>query len=539
MAVPTDPGNGNGWGFYGRREEFSRLCRLLSVKHYRTLAVLGGRGVGKTELIRRACDAVGELKPAVYVEVPVPASESHEDRMWAVGRVCRDLARQAEELGLGDALSEAERFPFDLLYFDRAFKGLLGAGAVVVLDEYQNGDKIGLTGSVKPVIDSFRYIGAPATAGKTVLAGSHQQEMIRILEDQRLPLYGRVDHYMRLGPLPAPAVLRMASEQGWLSRPKRFLTAYTVFGGNPRLWRRMSEENAEEPLPEPPDGDDDAWRMGFLEREISRMRGDPRERFDFRSLVTLDSDARKAAELVARHFRGVREEKVRGLFTGKNREDAEGRCISALNTLKWHLHMVEQTPSAKPYGPSKIRMKDTQTLFQLRVASLWPEAGVGGSAAGKAMGAMANAEGYALERLAGEWLVGFRTFSEMEIGMVRKGPDGKTVETDVVAVTHDKDGVVQELALCSCKRDPGRHDLKRTAGDFRRFVEYSEAHGMPVPVRPRWLLVSPERPAASGDFRAYGLKDMARKLKLEIRPWPGLPAPGPEIEFDDGPSPGL
>ena len=46
----------NGWGFYGRKKELADLSRWMSRPVFRAIGVIGGRGVGKTELIREAAE---------------------------------------------------------------------------------------------------------------------------------------------------------------------------------------------------------------------------------------------------------------------------------------------------------------------------------------------------------------------------------------------------------------------------------------------------------------------------------------------------
>ncbi|MCY3879014.1 MAG: hypothetical protein OXF74_07530 [Rhodobacteraceae bacterium] len=523
------------WGYYGRRTELQNLVRVLRYGKYNTVSVVGGRGVGKTELIRRACHAVRELKPTIYIEFPVPESQDLASVEDARIDVCKSLTRQAVNAGLGDALAEAEQNQPGRLYFKQAFEDLLGAGAVMVLDEFQNSALVRLMGCVTPVINNFRSLYGPDTSGKTILAGSHQQEMLRILGDPRAPLYGRTDFDIRLYPLPAEAVLQMASEQGWLSKPKRFLTAYTAFGGNPRLWRRMAEERNRNPLPEPPGGDDEAWQTAFLQREITRIKSDPREQFDYQSLVTLNSGTRKVVELVARHFRGVRMEEVRALFE----KDEQDRHDLALSILELHLHLIERTARVKPYGPPKIRMRDLPARFQLTVVPHRPiEDTAGKSDLSPAIAALQDAEAYALERLTGEWLRALPAHSNVAIGVNITGPDGGSVEIDAVAWP-DSSNENPRIALCSCKRNPGKHRPGKTAADFLRFAEYDLNQGIEFPEKPRWLMVSPEKPKEFSGFEAFGIRDMARSLGFEIRPWPAPADSRPEHDFDDTPSPGF
>lgn len=47
--------NGEGdWGFYGRKDELDTLERWMTGAGFRVYGVIGGRGVGKTTLIKQA-----------------------------------------------------------------------------------------------------------------------------------------------------------------------------------------------------------------------------------------------------------------------------------------------------------------------------------------------------------------------------------------------------------------------------------------------------------------------------------------------------
>ena len=63
--------NGEGdWGFYCRKDELDTLERWMTGAGFRVYGVMGGRGVGKTTLIKQAGRQLRGKKPFVYMELP-------------------------------------------------------------------------------------------------------------------------------------------------------------------------------------------------------------------------------------------------------------------------------------------------------------------------------------------------------------------------------------------------------------------------------------------------------------------------------------
>lgn len=539
------------WRFYGRREEIRELRAGADCQRYQMLAVLGGRGVGKTTLIEEALKSLKRQPPVVWTTLPpVRKEDGVIERLHLSRGCCLELADKAHEAGLESEIHTAAGQPAQgagtgYLY-GRTLGNLLRAGAVVVIDEFHNVEPLLLSGAVVAALESVRR--DQSVTGKLIVAGSHQQQMHALLHDSAGPFHGRPTGEIQLLPLAAPDLLEMAAEQGWLDKPRRLLAAYAVFGGVPLCWERLQREHEAGVLPEPDDGSEESWRRMFLAREVRRLRAAPAQRFDHRALVELSPDALALAKMAADspRARGWSEivEKFRALPSGPQAVTPRGRAAAALHMLERHLLIAEMTS-----GGDKVRITDHRALFELTVESGWPK-GKPKKGAAQLAGALARAaenEGRALERLAEEWLLALGGHTWVERNLEAKGKTGKVeVEIDVAAGGGGGAADEEFQVMASCKRARGKHDLEATRKSFERFLELnggSAAGGRPE--RIRRLLISPETPAAMAGFETWGLPDMAQELGFEVRPWPAAPAaderrgeaPALRRKREDGPEP--
>ena len=53
------------WGFYGRQREISQLRKRVDAGRFHMVAVIGGRGVGKTQLIKETLRSMDGWPPPV------------------------------------------------------------------------------------------------------------------------------------------------------------------------------------------------------------------------------------------------------------------------------------------------------------------------------------------------------------------------------------------------------------------------------------------------------------------------------------------
>ena len=530
-------GSAGGWRFYGRKNELHQLSDWISAKEFHTISVIGGRGVGKTELIRQAADSLPSRFPYVYLHLPeIIDKESGLERSDKLGRVCNSMAEQARRQGLSEAVPKTgvpSAVSAQMSFFETSLMKLLQNGAVVVLDEFQNAELLYLVDDVKLTIDMIRIDRDPQTTGKIVFAGSHQQKILGMFHDRGAPLYQRVDLPMRLHPLPAPSVLEMAADQGWLSRPHRLLTAYTAFGGSPQRWRQLAQMQERGTLPEPADGSDLSWRRDFVSHQLQSLLQDQSESIINTSYATLSKDARIIAELLGRHPGGVKWSNIVQLFSGT--EDDPAECARrGFHVLRRHLGIAESTSPAGPQSGQrerKVRLTEPAAMFELAVLPHWQDSDgeVIDGAPGAAMNALSTMEGYSLERFTREWLEWFPQLDWVKRSVVHKLNDGRQLEIDVVGETRRPDQPKRCLALCSCKRNPDQHNAAKTQREFELYRELREKEVDEWDDENiRWLLVSPEWPAdkpRNDRFKRMGFRGMAANLGLEPKPWP-LPVPG-------------
>ena len=539
------------WGFYGRQAELEELSSWMASPRFAPMAVIGGRGVGKSKLIEQAAESLHGRRPVVNLELPTVESTAtriqHEGKIW---NVCKDLAIEAREQGLSDALPSPESLHHVgqmISYFKYGCEALLRRKAIVVLDEFQHATNLTLVDGVKQIIDRANNRPGSGASGNLLVAGSHQQKILKVLRGPDESMFQRIDHCFRLSPLRAAGVLEMAADQGWLDRPNRLLTAYAALGGSPRLWRRMARDQARGLLPEPAGGSDEAWRLRFVARQAERFRSDQTESHFHSDYVDFSEDARIVAQQLSGHPEGVRWSQVVQTLDGSP-QDAEDRARRGFEILRSHLKIAESIPVRAPNGsPSrKVRLTEPAALFELTAARIM-ERNLDGrpeDAAKLLLAEIGNQEGFALERLAKEWLEAFpNMFGKARRSAEMTRPDGRSLEIDIVAEPSDYADGERWLALCSCKRSAGRHKLKRTREDFDLYLRLRAEQGEgPERSAVRRCLFSPSWPPdipRNDGFVRFGLTEMARLLEYEPRPWPSPPRLKPQPETSSGPSAGL
>jgi len=257
------------WGFYGREAELARLREDLQFdlprngRWFEAYLVQGRRGVGKSELVKRAGLLAGKDTPFVTVMIG-------EDDDAA--KCLETLQVRVDEAGHGELLVDMpESHPLksaDWRFAD-IVAHLIGKGAVVVIDEIQRGLKNGIVGKTATMLDDILGVGGTEPSGKLVLMGSHQQEILRLVGPKG-PFFQRLSPTAAPRPWKARTVLEMASEHGLLACPGRLLTLWTAYGGVPRYWRRFVR-NRKRLGDFREMSDEDAWRRRFISDEAALL----------------------------------------------------------------------------------------------------------------------------------------------------------------------------------------------------------------------------------------------------------------------------
>ena len=559
----------SGWRFYGRDSKLAELELSLELhedtRRFDAVRIIGRRGIGKTEFMLEAARRGTGDPPVLHVELPAP-------ELGDAAAACDILIDAAKSAGLTDvfdSLPERQSFHNDMIWFGRHLKELIAAGAIVVLDEFHHARPLGLVSDVKLVIDGFTRVAAPKVAGKLVMMGSHQQQLLRMFHSDQ-PLYGRAASTVRLPPWPAGTVLEMASEQGFLRHPARFLTLWSAFGGVPKHWHRFANSGKTAKLRNfalwP---DDSAWRKAFIDNECELLV-DPEERFDSSSFVELAPQPSEVLLWLASNCpRGATNQEL------QDRLDRSGdqAILDALRVLQRHLELVEPKGQFNVKGTGRWRIIDNRTLFQI---TAFPElfgtgetqlAEVDFDADGDCrLAAVAENEGLTLERLAAACFREMPDISWAGDGLWRQRRSPPFIDAnglklppladiDVMALRgkfRDPDTV---LVLAGCKRNANRHQPVRLDAQFSAFLEDlgNEDTAMRLRALPQErFLASPEftddqrLKARRAGFGCLGIRDLAHMLgidpgpepevRVEPRPAHVAPVPRQVPEPEDGPS---
>ena len=514
------------WRTYGRKKETEKLEHWCAGRpRFMAGAVLGRRGVGKTQLLEDVQARLRDRCPMVIFELPVRPDEAARREVGEALEQAIDAAVAAPDIAplLADFPPHQSKSDDQLVVqigrLMEMTRRCLLKGAIVGIDEFHNVRSIGLESPFKWLIDKAKRHNNGPWPGKLVVAGSHQQQLIDIIGNPGAPLFQRFRHKFHLRPLKAPALLEMATEHGWLADPRRFLTLCTVFGGIPRHWERFYDEEA--PLP-PPEAGFPAWRAAFLGQEIERIEDDLEERWDWKGWVEIEEVTRSILEtVVSRNFRGTRKsviaEACRPADVDRNRWPDE--LDYRLSILEAHLQLAAQVsrPDRAVFLPpdvQKVRIIDANMLFQLLVLDS-PElpADIGEDQR------LLMAEGYALEQLTAEWLAALPEFERVAVNV-----QPRTTEIDVLGLSERKPVNAERMTLCSCKRSPARHDPDNEEQRMQAFlgeIEAREGWRRPRDDNVLKALMSPvfgdadRKRLADRGFRLVDIRSMARELGFD------------------------
>ncbi len=290
------------WHFYGREKELALVRDFIGRPNFAAGTIFGGRGIGKSELLVETRRRIGNTPSVLIFELEDPELEDQVAANDRLIQAIRDMLPQPVSSSIPPLDDHRARQPKERFF--QLVRHLLVHGVVVCLDEFHMAEPMGLEGGLKRLIDQSRPLG-DNPPGKLILMGSHQQQVLDMFRSTE-PLHQRADGFVRLRQWKMQMVFEMASEQGLLQRPGRFLTLWCAFGGVPRNWERFAI------LPPGNLADmgawksDDAWRMAFLDWHREMLADSPRERFDSKAFIELAEPTRDALLWLARsHPRGT------------------------------------------------------------------------------------------------------------------------------------------------------------------------------------------------------------------------------------------
>ena len=470
------------WRFYGRERELQNLTTALVLDHGRAgsrrfdtgaIVVVGERGVGKSRIFDEIIERTNPNARNLRFELsawPDPETGLSE------------LIRKVSECGLANLLEELPpRRDFDQaqLRCVDIFRHLVEKGVIVAVDEFQHAEPLGIVGTIKQMIDDFvRRLSKPGKTsppGKLVLLGSHQQQIRHMFRDDQ-PLYQRAASILNLLPWPVDTVSEMAAEHGILTHPGRFLTVWSICGGNPRKWEQFCEHERYSQVHDLAAWNDGrAWRREILNTEWSILREDLFERFDSRAFVELAPGLREAFLWLGRNRVGgaplselpeeLRQQSKRGLYW-------------EFRMLRDHLHWVEEEGPFLMDREPKWRISDNRCLFEINV---FPQlfrkrrrvedrinGNIGQDLSSNELDRcsrrMETLEGVMLERFASSC---FRRSQGTEWALDAVWRPG-LADIDLIAKSDQGNG--PQLIIGGVKRNPNRHNADRFRADAEAFI---------------------------------------------------------------------
>ena len=159
-----------------------------------SIAVLGGRGVGKTRLLEKVAEIV-EAKPGgppvIFIEIPVASTVDRDESLIkkTVDKLLTIAAEKHLPLMRRITAPWSDEPAIPIILFTETLRHLIRHGAIVMLDEFHNASELGLVSEVKLVVDKFR-MAENRPPGQLLITGSHQQNILAMFRSVA-PLYQR------------------------------------------------------------------------------------------------------------------------------------------------------------------------------------------------------------------------------------------------------------------------------------------------------------------------------------------------------------
>lgn len=438
------------WGFYGRRDEQSRLSSILNRGRWFFLKISGRRRIGKTSLVQRA---LGPLQRERVAYIQIPDSDPA-----GVVSTARDFL---EMFGIHEGL------PTDLRSLATRIGALCEAGWIVALDEFQYFNRKALfefTSQLQSEVDRLAARSAQVTGGLVVL-GSLHTEMAALLEDRNAPLYNRVTDDIDLGHLDIASVLEILATHAD-TEPGRLLFLWNLFEGVPKFYRDCYEQ-----------GVLDADRRALLRQMFFSSSSPLKTEADNWFLKELRGRYDLVLKYIATHAGCGNADIVAHVRSVESHGDSQ--VAAYLKILDERYRMVERLQPVFAKGTARsgrFYIRDNFLRSWLAALAI-PVASINfrpvDALVIQADARLADAEGHGLERLVATL---YEERSRKGLGdfpltaAVRGWWDRGDTEVDLVAINEDD----RAIRLGSCKRSADRliADLGRFDGHVARFLQH-------------------------------------------------------------------
>ncbi len=219
------------WRFYGRTEQLANLERMLDRKRWFFAKVTGRRRIGKTTLIQRSMQELGNKQPVFYVQIP-------DSEPAGVLSVVNDALETFK------VPSDLHPRPRDLLQLAKLLEAMAASGYILILDEFQYFNRKGHEEFCSHLQASIDRLASKADQvhGGLIALGSIHTEMAALLEDRTAPLYNRVTDTFNLTHLDIGSILSILRDHAEPS-PERLLFLWNLFEGVPKFYRDCYEQD--------------------------------------------------------------------------------------------------------------------------------------------------------------------------------------------------------------------------------------------------------------------------------------------------------
>ena len=214
--------------FYDRKDELAELLRIQKLSfssHSRFTVVTGRRRIGKTYLIKKAC----EDTPTIYLFV------SRDNEAVLVKRFISEIK------GTIDIF-----IPEEINSFRTLFTILLQAGKSqkfnLIIDEFQELLYVNqaIFSHIQDVWDRYK----DSTYVNFIVSGSAYHLMNKIFEDRKEPLFGRRDSLFHLEPFKTDVLKEILADYNSTYTQDDLLALYTLTGGVPKYIEMLMDNGA-------------------------------------------------------------------------------------------------------------------------------------------------------------------------------------------------------------------------------------------------------------------------------------------------------